>query len=1581
MQKSLDVLIPVKNEVHSIEELAKRLHSALSAKSIPHSLIFIDDRSTDGTLELLQTISKKYPIQIVKKKGEQGKAFSILEGAEIATASYLAMIDGDLQYPPEVLPEMLELTSEFGVVVANREQSEINPIRKFISKTFRHTIGKFFLGFDVDVQSGLKVFKRSIISHLRKEKLSPWTIDVPLLDTALELGHTIGSIEISFSDRKNGHSKIKLLHSIREIGGQAVRFKFSQKDPLTVQPDKKSSMTGAGMILKQSTFITHTTLEHKFSAIRTFTSSQKIGMALLFAALLYGLIFHTMPTATIFVGVLSAIYFGDVIFNMVLILRSLHIPPEIHIEDEAIKKLKDEDLPVYTILCPLYKEAHIVPQFIKSIGKIEWPKDKLDVQLLLEEDDVETIRIAHELNLPDYVTIQVVPDSLPKTKPKACNYGLNKAKGEYLVIFDAEDMPDPLQLKKVYLAFQRTPPEIKCIQAKLNYYNPNQNLLTRLFTAEYSLWFDVILTGLQTINTTIPLGGTSNHFRTQDLLELKGWDPFNVTEDADLGIRLFKRGARTAIVDSVTLEEANSDWLNWLRQRSRWIKGYMQTYLVHMRNPIQFLRSYGWHSLFFQLSIGGKIGFLFINPFMWVLTASYFLLYAYVGPQIEALYPPYIFYMALTSLIFGNFMFMYYYMIGVAKRQHWTLMKFIFLVPFYWLMVSIAACMALYQLIFKPHYWEKTVHGLHLKEKEIEKTISEKIDDEIPAGVISALENFWHGSHLGSIHKKIKKVMIEKKLFVGGTILVVASIVGNINNFLFNMYLGRNIQLSEFGIMSMYLSIYYLAMIAFGAIGGTVNHQSGYLFGRLSEAAARTFWQQTKVQFRWVGAFLVLAWMTAVPLMVGFFQLPSVTPLILFTPIWIIGILFEINKGYLSGQLRFQHLGLTILIESTVRLLTAVLFVELGLVSLIYITTPLSLLLAWIVSRKLLEKDDSPSEPIASHVQTAFPKRFFITSLLASLSLMSFFSFDILMVKHFLDPVQAGEYGLVSLVGKMIFFVGTLASQFIMPLASRNAGARQDSGKLLKLTMLATLVLSGSGAVVFGLFGGFVGPLLFGDKMHSLVQYLPLFSIGVLGFSLSRVLLQFHLAQKRYTFGIVAFLLSFVQVIGLALFHDSILSVTYVMTGVGILSLITFAILHVKLGWVLAISNNLDAAIDLLRPAIGEESPKPKKLRILFLNWYDTKHVWGGGAEDYAQSISETLVKNGHVVTIFCGNDGHCPRYDKVSGVEIVRRGGLFTLPIWAFLYYVIRFRGRFDLVIDTAKGVPFFTPLYVRVPIIGLIHHIHQEMFKVGLPFGAAQFAMFLEKTAMPLVYRDVQMMTVSTSVKKTMLEMGFGKMYPVRIAPPGVDIMTSPKISKTKHPSILYLGRLRDYKCVDVLIHAFVTVLRKVPNARLTIAGDGNERAKLQELTKTLKISEYVTFTARVSEVEKSKLFTKSWVCVHPSLVEGWGITNIEANACGTPVIASNVDGLRDSVKDGITGILVPPKDSNALATALQLILTDQKLRKKLSNEAKKWAESFSWDRASEEFLKAVEADLKVLYRERFDPKMALIQKAHKS
>ncbi|MFI5212503.1 MAG: glycosyltransferase family 2 protein, partial [Candidatus Saccharimonadales bacterium] len=408
-------------------------------------------------------------------------------------------------------------------------------------------------------------------------------------------------------------------------------------------------------------------------------------------------------------------YFLDLLFNMFLIYRSFKSYSEIVVSDQAVRRRRR--WPRYTILCPLYKETAVIPQFIAAMEAINYPKSQLEVLLLLEQDDHESINTIYSLHLPNYFSVIIVPDSMPKTKPKACNYGLLQASGEYAVIYDAEDIPDPLQLKKAVYAFESSSRAIGCIQAKLNYYNWNQNLLTRLFTLEYSLWFNLILTGLQSIKAPIPLGGTSNHFRTRILKELGGWDPFNVTEDADLGIRLAKYGLKTAVLDSTTLEEANSALGNWLKQRSRWIKGYMQTYLVHMRH----LREFGRHSsrldmITFQLVIGGKVMSLLINPLLWVMTLTYFTFRPEVGSTIESLYLAPVFYVGAVSLIIGNFMYLYYYMMGAARQGRPELIIFALFVPLYWIMMSLAASYALRDLIIRPFHWHKTTHGLHLKQ-------------------------------------------------------------------------------------------------------------------------------------------------------------------------------------------------------------------------------------------------------------------------------------------------------------------------------------------------------------------------------------------------------------------------------------------------------------------------------------------------------------------------------------------------------------------------------------------------------------------------------------------------------------------------------------------------------------------------------------------------------------------------------------------------------------------------------------------------------------------------------------------------
>lgn len=472
---------------------------------------------------------------------------------------------------------------------------------------------------------------------------------------------------------------------------------------------------GKGFYFRGKTYVHYGNLHHNQSAFITLTNNQKIIISAFLSALAMGLFFDWHATIVALISAVTVIYFLDLLFNFLLIIKSYNKSPEIDVTEEEIQAYRNYNWPVYTILCPLYREANVITQFIKAISVLDYPKDKLQVILLLEQDDQESINRVNKIRLPRFIDVVVVPHSLPKTKPKAMNYGLKRALGEFTVIYDAEDVPDIEQLKKSVIAYNKVDKNTVCLQAKLNFYNSRQNLITRIFTAEYSLWFDLVLTGLQSISAPIPLGGTSNHFRTSMLKQLRGWDAFNVTEDCDLGMRIAKKGYKTAIINSTTLEEANSNIINWFNQRSRWIKGYIQTYLVHMRQPGQFKsRLREPHIAVFQIVVGAKIFSMFVNPMLWFITLTYYFSPPYIQSFVRSFYPTPILYMGTCALIFGNFLYLYCYMLGCSKRKQYGIIKYAFITPFYWLFMSIAATRSVKQIIINPHYWSKTVHGLHL---------------------------------------------------------------------------------------------------------------------------------------------------------------------------------------------------------------------------------------------------------------------------------------------------------------------------------------------------------------------------------------------------------------------------------------------------------------------------------------------------------------------------------------------------------------------------------------------------------------------------------------------------------------------------------------------------------------------------------------------------------------------------------------------------------------------------------------------------------------------------------------------------
>ena len=446
------------------------------------------------------------------------------------------------------------------------------------------------------------------------------------------------------------------------------------------------------------------------SAQKVITRAQKItGIVILIAV---AICFYQQPlwSAILLNAALNSTLLICFMFRAFLCWLSCAENTGMEITKEEVQALNSAELPIYSVLVPMYKEPAVLPILAGALRRMDYPRSKLDIKLVLEDGDHATIQAAKDLALDATFEIIRVPPSQPQTKPKACNYALRLARGKYLTIYDAEDKPEPDQLKKAVAAFNRLGKDTACVQSRLNYFNPEENWLTRMFTLEYSLWFEMFLPALDRMQMPIPLGGTSNHFDMAKLREAGGWDPFNVTEDADLGMRFAALGYRVGMVNSVTYEEANTQLGNWIRQRSRWLKGYMQTWLVNMRHPIKFFREVRSGGLVcLHLFIGGAVLSGLAYPFMmipfivWVITRT---------GALKPFYPYPVFLIGITNLTVGIGCLVYLSMLAAAKRKHWKLVSYALTTPVYWFLHSVAAYKGLWQLVTNPFYWEKTVHGL-----------------------------------------------------------------------------------------------------------------------------------------------------------------------------------------------------------------------------------------------------------------------------------------------------------------------------------------------------------------------------------------------------------------------------------------------------------------------------------------------------------------------------------------------------------------------------------------------------------------------------------------------------------------------------------------------------------------------------------------------------------------------------------------------------------------------------------------------------------------------------------------------------
>ncbi|PZU21990.1 MAG: glycosyl transferase [Shinella sp.] len=454
----------------------------------------------------------------------------------------------------------------------------------------------------------------------------------------------------------------------------------------------------------------------QFSARVTLWGLQGFYGGVLLTALTFGALLAPLLTGQALHAFLSFFYFAALLVRAAALLgpnaEPVDIPPAT--PDET-------GLPVYTVMVALYRESAVVRQLVEALERIDWPSSRLDIKLVCEAGDTQTIAALKALPLGPAFEIVEVPAMLPVTKPKALTYALSGARGAFTVIYDAEDRPHPRQLREAHRRFSAGPATLACLQAPLHIANGRESAVSALFSMEYAALFRSLLPMLARSNLPLPLGGTSNHFRTEVLRSIGGWDPFNVTEDADLGLRLHRLGYRSGMLSLPTIEDAPTGFRIWLNQRTRWYKGWMQTWLVVMRSPFRLVREIGVKaSLAFHLLIGGMILSSLAHPLAILLVAH--ALHDLLGDRPLTTNENTLLAIDLFNVLGSYWIFRQMGMKRMTRQERRAIGWRQWALPVYWLALSLAAWRALPDLIARPFFWAKTPHIPAAQDMEEEET-------------------------------------------------------------------------------------------------------------------------------------------------------------------------------------------------------------------------------------------------------------------------------------------------------------------------------------------------------------------------------------------------------------------------------------------------------------------------------------------------------------------------------------------------------------------------------------------------------------------------------------------------------------------------------------------------------------------------------------------------------------------------------------------------------------------------------------------------------------------------------------------
>ena len=499
--------------------------------------------------------------------------------------------------------------------------------------------------------------------------------------------------------------------------GAVIGFALARRQKTLIDA-AATSHTSSSPALPQTATQTHGhpifSFQKEWAADKNFTRRQRLILMVAFALFVWGMVTHTILTIQLTLAATSLVFFASTILRAAYIAEGLRHPLP---EDPP---LFDTELPSYTVLVALYHEDAVAKQLCKALAGLDYPSDLLQVLLVCEEHDLKTIEALQQHLYPGQ-SVLVVPQGSPQTKPRALNFALKESTGELLTIYDAEDRPEPDQLRKAAAGFANRSPEVAALQARLDIYNPKQSWVSSLFSLEYLTLFAAAIPGLARFKHAMPLGGTSTHFKTDIIRRIGGWDAWNVTEDCELGMRIAATGYRSDVIDSATWEEAVSSLPSWTKQRSRWIKGYAQTCMVMLRRPIVAARGMGWKTYTAALlTVGGVPAVLMAQVITWGL-----MLYYLVGmikdghmTQLQTYFVEPLGSLTLLGLVGGLVMVIWVNAAVAHLKGRNRLVAFSLLLPVYILMASYAAWKGCLQLIYKPHFWEKTQHGGSIGQQE-----------------------------------------------------------------------------------------------------------------------------------------------------------------------------------------------------------------------------------------------------------------------------------------------------------------------------------------------------------------------------------------------------------------------------------------------------------------------------------------------------------------------------------------------------------------------------------------------------------------------------------------------------------------------------------------------------------------------------------------------------------------------------------------------------------------------------------------------------------------------------------------------